>query len=149
VYEIVFDQLGKVSNIKLQTVCISTLRKFNESFSGQIDSNTKYYSKLLTLVKSKIKEFDSDKIIKLAILKCVGSIFAGLPINEADTVYFLEMLSAKLKIEVEKLYIVETISKLNDQVPCSPGKGKILEQLTKQIAENLGSNNYDLNVRSI
>lgn len=59
------------------------------------------------------------------------------------------MLSAKLKIEVEKLFIVETISKLNQGGQCSVEKAKILEQLTKQIAENLGSNNYDLNVKSI
>jgi hypothetical protein len=36
----------------------------------------------------------------------VGSVFAGLPLSEVDAVYFLDMLSAKLKIEVEKLPIV-------------------------------------------
>lgn len=58
------------------------------------------------------------------------------------------MLSAKLKIEVEKLYIIETIVKLRN-TKSSPGKNKILETLVKQIAENLGSNNYELNVKSI
>jgi hypothetical protein len=96
----------------------------------------------LTLLKAKIKEFDGDKIIKLAVLKCVGSVFAGLPLSDPDTVYFLEMLSAKLKIEVEKLYIVETLFKLKATAHCSPEKAKILELITKQLAENLGSNNY-------
>lgn len=59
------------------------------------------------------------------------------------------MLSAKLKIEVEKLPIVQTLLRLQPTPKCSPEKAKILEALTKQVAENLGSNNYDLNVKSI
>ena len=149
VQDFVFDQLNRVNNIKIQSICVGTLRRLNETFAGQIDANHKYYGRLVNFLKNKIKEFDSDKLIKLAILKCVGSVFAGLPLSEPDTVYFLEMLSAKLKIEVEKLFIVETISRLNQAGQCSAEKAKILEQLTKQIAENLGSNNYDLNVKSI
>lgn len=85
---------------------MAILRRINDTFANNIPTNTKYYASLLGLLKTKIKEFDGDKAIKLAVLKCVGSVFAGLSLNEADTVFFLEMLSAKLKIEVEKLPIV-------------------------------------------
>lgn len=112
-------------------------------------ADSKYYASLLSLLRGKIKEFDGDKSIKVAVLKCLGSFFAGLPVGETDAVYFLENLSAKLKIEVEKLSIVETLLRLRAGTVCSPEKAKVLETITKQVADNLGSNNYELNVKSI
>lgn len=64
------------------------------------------YDIILPVLKNKIKEFDGDKIIKISVLKCLGSALTYLDIAEDDEVYFLEMLSAKLKIDVEKLPIV-------------------------------------------
>lgn len=58
------------------------------------------------------------------------------------------MLSAKLKIDVEKLPIVETLSRLREGT-ASAEKVKVLEMLIKQLADNIGSNNYELNLKSI
>lgn len=58
------------------------------------------------------------------------------------------MLSAKLKIDVEKLPIVETLSRLREGA-ASAEKVKVLELLIKQLADNIGSNNYELNLKSI
>lgn len=74
-------------------------------------------------------------------MKCLGSAFTYLDIDEDNQVYYLEMLSAKLKIDVEKLPIVETLSRLKEGA-ASAEKAKILELLIKQLADNIGSNNY-------
>jgi hypothetical protein len=108
----VFEQLARSPGLKVQVVSLAILRRLNDVFASAIPADGKYYASLLNLLRAKIKEFDGDKAIKLAVLKCLGSLFAGLPLAENDAVYFLEMLSAKLKIEVEKLPIVETILRL-------------------------------------
>ena len=79
----------------------------------------------MPILKNKIKEFDGDKIIKISTLKCLGSALTYLDIVQDDEVYFLEMLSAKLKIDVEKLPIVETLGKLREGT-ASVAKAKIL-----------------------
>lgn len=101
------------------------------------------------MLKTKIREFDSDKIVKQAVAKCVGSVFEFLNINEEDWIYFLEMLSAKYKIEIDKIYIIEVLIRMRDNYMHSKNKNMILETLIKQVAEHLGSTNYELNAKSI
>lgn len=45
--------------------------------------------------------------------------------------------------------IVETLLRLQPSQVCSAEKARILEGLIKQVADNLGSNNYELNVKSM
>lgn len=119
-WDYVFEQLARTSTVKVQTIGFAILRRINETFKEAVPANSKYYASLLSLLRGKIKEFDGDKSIKVAVLKCLGSFFAGLPVGEADAVFFLENLSAKLKIEVEKLPIVETLLRLRAGAVCSP-----------------------------
>lgn len=148
IYTYINEQIWRTNNIKIHNICISSLRRYLEVFKFTITQGSKLYDIILPVLKNKIKEFDGDKIIKLSILKCLGSAFTYLDIPEDIQVYFLEMLSAKLKIDVEKLPIVETLSRLREGA-ASAEKVKVLELLIKQLADNIGSNNYELNLKSI
>jgi len=46
-----------------------------ELFPADISANAGCFQKVLTLFKTKIKEFDSDKLIKYAVTKCIQSLF--------------------------------------------------------------------------
>lgn len=88
-YDVYFEQISKNSNIKIQNTCINGLRKFNDQFPTEVSSTPKYLERLMTVLKSKINEFDSDKSIKHSLSKCIASVFANVTISEVDTVYFL------------------------------------------------------------
>ena len=92
---------------------------------------------------------DSDRLVKHSVAKCVGSVFEFLGISEEDWVFFLESLSAKYKIEVDKLYILEVLIRLRGNQVYSKKKNAVLEVLIKQTSENLGSTNYELNAKTI
>ena len=88
-WEYIFDQMSRAPGIKVQAISLGVLRRLNETFREGVPSDSKFYVSLLNLLRTKIKEFDGDKAIKLAVLKCLGSVFAGLPLGEGDAVYFL------------------------------------------------------------
>jgi hypothetical protein len=58
-------------------------------------------------------------------------------------------MAQKLKIEVEKLYLIETLNRLQKQGPLSLNTCQALESVIRQVAENLGSNNFELNLKSV
>ena len=60
----------------------------------------------------------------------------------------LDLLAHKLKIEVEKVYIVVTLSKFREQTLGKDGI-QAVEGVVRQAAESLGSSNCELNQRVI
>ena len=60
----------------------------------------------------------------------------------------MDTLAHKLKIEVEKVYIVTSLAKFREQI-LSRDAGHAIEGVVKQCAESLGSTNYELNQRVI
>jgi len=69
-------------------------------------------------------------------------------IKNADLSACLDLLAHKLKIEVEKVYIVVTLSKFREQTLGKDGI-QAVEGVVRQAAESLGSSNYELNQRVI
>ena len=88
IHELLFEQINKVNNVKLHNVCITTFKKFNETFVEEI-SNSGYLNKIIQLLKNKIKEFDSDKLLKTAVVKCLRSLLSNYVLPEQELVYFL------------------------------------------------------------
>jgi hypothetical protein len=118
-------------------------------FHDDISQQPAVLNRAITLVKSKIKELDGDKLIKQATCKCLTELFRHYQLSNADLAFFFDCLSQKLKIEVEKLYLIETLNALKSTVPLAADSGKALEGVIRQISDNLGSINFELNIKSI
>jgi hypothetical protein len=75
IYDFFFETISKNSNVKIQSICLLSIKKMIEIFRAQIYSNAQNREKLLYLLKSKIKELDCDKIVKVSLCKCLTVIF--------------------------------------------------------------------------
>jgi hypothetical protein len=114
-----------------------------------ISSNQDYMSRVLGLLKGKVKELDSDKVIKVAVCRCIGVLLAKYRLSASDLVFILDSLAHKLKIEVEKIYIVNTLTYFSKEQPLGKEVVAALENVVRQCAENLGSANFELNLKAI
>ena len=144
-----FDRMGKNSSAKMQNVCLLTLRKFIQTFPKEIASSKQYLNQTLDLMKQKIKELDCDKIIKTGICRCLSSLFQHYKLGSNDLSFFLDSLAHKLKIEVEKIYIIETLKCFGKQQSVNSDVHRSLENVIRQCSENLGSSNYELNIKAV
>lgn len=104
---------------------------------------------MVALIKAKIGELDTDKLIKQATCKCLAELFQYYDLSNQDISYFLNSLTQKLKIEVEKLYLIETLNKLQKNRQLTLETCQALEGVIRQVADNLGSNNFELNLKSV
>lgn len=76
-----FEQINKGNNAKLHNACIITFKKLNECCIEEI-SKSSYLNKIIQLLKSKIQESDSDKLVKTSVFKCLKSILANYQLRE-------------------------------------------------------------------
>ena len=148
VYRAVFAHLNAKHHHKIHAICFNLLSRFNRVFESQVDGSP-VKGELLALLKERIKQMDSDKVVKQAVAKCVGSVFEYLAISEDDWFVFLDSISGKYKVEIDKLYLVEVLMRVKDNRVRSQKKSKVLETLIRQISENLGSTNYEMNSKTI
>lgn len=68
----------------------------------------------------------------------------------ADICELFESINAKLKIEIEKTYIFEQLSRINGGLSIEGGSlTKAAQNLLNQSSESLGSANFDLNQKAV
>ena len=84
-----------------------TIRRFLDLFPRDIQGQN--LGNAVGLLNKKVKELDCDKAIKLTVCKCIGVLLKKYRLNAPDVTFQLDALSQKLKIEVEKIYIVDTL----------------------------------------
>lgn len=75
IYDYFFETINKNSNVKIQSICLLSIKKIIEIFITQISSNAQNREKIISLLKSKIKELDCDKLVKVSLCKCLVVIF--------------------------------------------------------------------------
>ena len=66
-------------------------------------------------MRSRLKELDSDKSIKIATCRCLSVLLECYAMKNEDLCACLDLLAHKLKIEVEKVYIAVTLAKFREQ----------------------------------
>ena len=64
----------KNTNLKVCSTAYKCLRTFISVFPQDL-LNSQYFVEILSILKSKIKEHDADKLIKQNVIKCIGSVF--------------------------------------------------------------------------
>ena len=62
---------------------------------------------------------------------------------------FLNAVDEKLKIEIEKAYILNQITRLNPNYKVKASQIKIFTEILKKVIESLGSTNFDLNLYAV
>ena len=147
VFDSCFDILAKNNSAKIQNVCLLTVRRCLDLFSK--DFNGPSLGKAVGLVNAKIKEFDSDKAIKISVCKCLGVLLKKYRLNSADLILAMDSLAQKLKIEVEKIYIVDTLACFGKEQVLNKDVIRSVEGAIRQTAESLGSSNYELNMKVV
>jgi hypothetical protein len=75
VYDYFFDTINKSNNIKIQSICLLGIKKIIEVYRNVLSSRPQNKDKLIGLFKNKIRELDSDKLVKTSLCKCLGIIF--------------------------------------------------------------------------
>lgn len=111
----------KNPNLKVSATAYKCLRTFINVFPQEL-LNSQYFVEILTILKSKVKEHDADKMIKQNIIKCIGCIFEHYIhiLKPEDEREILEALNTKLKIEIEKGYILEELNKIPNNYKSKP-----------------------------
>lgn len=66
-----FLDLASKNNIKLQSSAFKCIRALLKKFPREL-AKSEHFGKVIEVIKKKLKEHDSDKIVKVSVLKCVG-----------------------------------------------------------------------------
>jgi hypothetical protein len=86
---------------------------------------------LLEFLSVKLKEHDADKSVKVSIFRCLTAVLKNCELEESRSLDYLTSMSNKLKVEIEKGYIVETIGWIRKS---GPEKAKLIEVIIRQLS---------------
>lgn len=64
----------KTINLKVISSAYKCVRAFLTIFPTEI-VQTPYFAEILSILKSKLKEHDADRVVKYSVIKCLGPIF--------------------------------------------------------------------------
>jgi hypothetical protein len=67
-------KLLKATNLKVLSSAYKCVRAFLSVFPSEL-LQTPYFTEILTILKSKLKEHDADRVVKYSVIKCIGPIF--------------------------------------------------------------------------
>lgn len=68
------ETISRQNNIKIQNICLLSIKKFLDLFAQDL-SKSPLLPRVVELIKGKVKELDSDKLIKQASCKCLAVLF--------------------------------------------------------------------------
>lgn len=75
VLDLYFDTFSKNPSVKIQEICLLSIKKFLDLFHQTLSGHPKNFNRAITLIRSKVQELDCDKLIKKAICKCLAEVF--------------------------------------------------------------------------
>lgn len=75
VFDYFLETVTKTNSIKIQVICLLTIKKFLDLFSSDLSAQKTSLQKVVNLIKAKIGELDTDKLIKQATCKCLTELF--------------------------------------------------------------------------
>jgi hypothetical protein len=138
------------NNFKISSAAYKGIFKILIEFTEVVGGH-KTFETLIINITEKLKQHDIDKTVKKSVMKCAGAILEQLfeKVKEFRQNELLEAINEKLKIEIEKGYILKQLTRIKVVMPVKNSLIQVLTEILHKVTESLGSNNYDLNIQAM
>ena len=146
----IFIQMTGDKNFKIVAATYKGVFRLLSDFPEEIQKHGAFEN-ILKNICSKLGQHDIDKAVKKSVMKCAGCVFERYFTRIKDNMQneFLAAVDEKLKIEIEKGYILSQLTHLPIIFQVQKSQVNKLVDILKKVIESLGSTNFDLNLYAV